>query len=376
MAEQDSSQEKTEQATPKRLEKAKDEGQTARSRELTTSALLLGGTIGLYTFGARMANDLMNIMRYNFTMSRDEIFDTNLMVTKVGVSMGEALWSLVPLFVVLLLAALLGPIALGGWLVSGKAMAPKFNRMNPAAGLKKMFSAKALMELVKALAKVLIILSVAIGFLLTYQGEMLALSRKAVEAGVSGSLQLGASAAILLSASTILVALVDVPFQLWDHSKKLKMSRQDVKDEMKDSEGKPEVKGRIRQLQREISNRRMMSAVPEADVVITNPTHFSVALKYNPDDMDTPILLAKGVDLVAFKIREIATAHNIEIIESAALARSIYYTTELDKEIPKGLYMAVAQILAYVFQLQNFRRAGGQRPLFPRSIKVPPDLRH
>jgi flagellar biosynthetic protein FlhB len=181
---------------------------------------------------------------------------------------------------------------------------------------------------------------------------------------------------VALSAATILIVLVDVPFQIWEHARKLKMSRQDIKDEMKDTEGKPEVKGRIRQLQREMAQNRQMAAVPDADVIITNPTHFSVALKYDPDTMATPILLAKGVDHAALKIREIAKEHSIDIMESPVLARSIYHTTDVDQEIPAGLYMAVAQVLAYVFQLRNYRKGQGDMPAYPRNINVPNDLRY
>ena len=374
MAEDDSSQEKTEQATPKRLEKAREEGQVPRSRELTTTAILLGGTVGLLLFGLGMSESLLAIMTYNFSLERDVIFDIQLMEAQLGWSFREALLSLIPLFGVLVIAAILGPIALGGWLISAKAMAPKFGRMNPIEGIKRMFSLKSLVELAKALAKVLLILSIAIAFLFANEGKMLGLAAQALEPAIANAIKISIWAAIMLAAITVVIALIDVPFQLWDHARKLKMSRQDIKDEMKDSEGKPEVKSRIRQIQREIANRRMMAAVPDADVVITNPTHFAVALKYNPDDMDTPILIAKGVDMIALKIREIAAANHIEIIESPALARSIYYTTEIDQEIPGGLYLAVAQVLAYVFQLRNFRRGRGQKPVFPRNIKVPPDL--
>jgi flagellar biosynthetic protein FlhB len=179
---------------------------------------------------------------------------------------------------------------------------------------------------------------------------------------------------IVLSTVTILIAVIDVPFQIFDHTEKLKMTLQDVKDEMKDTDGRPEVKGRIRQLQQEMANKRMMSDVPEADVVITNPTHFAIAVKYKPDSMNTPIVVAKGVDAVALKIREVAGANHVEIIESPRLARAIYYTTKIDQEIPAGLYIAVAKILAYVFQLQNFRRGRGDRPTYPRSVVVPKDM--
>lgn len=374
MSDQDSSQEKSEQPTPKKLDKAREEGQTPRSKELTTTFLLLGGTIGLWVFGTMMIGVLARIMTYSFSLERETIFDTKKMIIFLSNGLFDGVVSMLPLFAVLLVASIAGPIALGGWLISSKAMAPKFSRMNPLEGLKRMFSLKSLMELVKALAKVLVILTVAVLFLVNYQRDMLALAYQPLESALSESLVISILAAIIISAATIIISFVDIPFQIYDHTKKLKMSKQDIKDEMKDSEGKPEVKSRIRQLQREMANRRMMADVPEADVVITNPTHFSVALKYDPDNMETPILLAKGADLVAFKIREIAQAHKIDIIESPQLARSIFYSTEISQEIPSGLYLAVAQVLAYVFQLRNFRRGQGDKPLYPRNIKVPPDL--
>lgn len=375
MAENDSAQEKTEEATPRRREKAREEGQVPRSRELTTTALLLAGTIGLAIFGQFIGQKLMAILRFNFELERESIFDTSVMISQLAISFYDGLLALVPLFAILLVASVVGPIALGGWLMSTKAMAPKLSRMNPLAGLKRMFSLKSLMELGKALAKVVVILLLAIWLLSGMEHELLGLADEDVVAGIIHSLRLSAYAAIALSAVTILIALVDVPFQIHDHAKKLKMSMQDIKDEHKDTEGKPEVKGRIRQLQREMANNRMMSQVPEADVVITNPTHYSVALKYDPEAMETPVLLAKGGDHIALKIREIARAHDIEIVQSPQLARAVFYTTEVDDEIPAGLYVAVAQVLAYVFQLRNFRRGKGERPLYPRNVPVPPDMR-
>ncbi len=376
MAEDDSSQEKTEEPTSRRLDKAREEGQAPRSKELTTTAILLAGTLGLYIFGPFMIETMREISRYNFQLERDTIMDPSLMFTQLGVSFYNALLMLAPLFVILLIAAIAGPISLGGWLLSAKAMAPKFSRMDPIAGIKRMFSLKSLVELFKALAKVAVILALALALLAAMEPEMLALATQDVHRGMANSLRYSAYAAIALSAATILIALVDVPFQIWDHTRKLKMSTQDIKDEMKDTEGKPEVKGRIRQLQREMANRRMMAAVPEADVIITNPTHYSVALKYNPDAMATPVLLAKGVDVIALKIREIAKEHKVEIIESPALARAVYHTTELDQEIPSGLYLAVAKVLAYVFQLRNYRRGTGPRPEYPRNITVPRDMQY
>ena len=372
--EDDNGQEKTEEASSRKLEKAREEGQIPRSRDLTTTAILLLGTIGLLVFGQYMGGKLMDVTRYNFTIPRDAIFDPQTMIAYLSASMFDGLLSLLPLFGMLLIASIVGPIALGGWLFSGKAMAPKFSRMDPIAGVKRMFSMKALIELAKALGKVAVIFGATILVLLAFEQAMFRLADETVNNAIIHSLEISAYAAIILSASTILIAAVDVPFQIWDHSKKLKMSRQELKDEVKDTEGKPEVKGRIRQLQREMAQRRMMSNVPDADVIITNPTHYAVALKYDPEKMATPIMLAKGGDHVALKIREIAKAHKIEIIESPVLARAIYHTTDVDQEIPAALYMAVAQVLAYVFQLRNFRRGKGEKPTYPRNIKIPKNM--
>ncbi|WP_299774322.1 flagellar biosynthesis protein FlhB [uncultured Pseudoteredinibacter sp.] len=373
---EDSSQEKTEEPTPKRLEKAREEGQVPRSRELTTSVLLLGGTICLFMLGGYITERMEAIMRFNLSLDRNVVFDTNLMFTQLGESIYDGLYILVPIFSVLALASIIGPISLGGWLFSAKSLAPKGSRMNPLSGLKRMFGVKGLMELLKSVGKVSVILILLIVILLAQQEDILRLAYQDVNVALENSMVLSGIAAIILAASTILIAIVDVPFQIWDNSRKLKMSMQEIKDEMKDSEGKPEVKGRIRQLQREMAQNRMMSNVPEADVVITNPTHFACALKYDPNNMATPVLLAKGGDNIAFKIREIAKANGVEIIESPQLARAIFYTTEIDDAIPAGLYMAVAQVLAYVFGLRNFRRGQGERPMFPKDVPIPPDMRY
>ncbi len=376
MAENDSTQEKTEEATPKRKEKAREEGQVPRSRELTTTAVLVIGTAGLWIFGGYMAAIMMKIMSLNFSLEREVLFDEAFMLTQLGISFADAMWMLLPLFALLALAAILGPIALGGWLFSSKAIMPKLNRMDPIAGLKRMFSMKSLMELFKAIGKVLVVMVVGYVVLKVFAREIMSLSELPIAQGLADSLELSALAALILACSTIVVAVIDVPFQIFDHAKKLRMSKQDVKDEHKDAEGKPEVKSRIRQLQREMAQRRMMEKVPEADVVITNPTHFSVALRYDPQTMDTPILVAKGVDHIALKIREIAKAHKVEFVQSPILARAVYYTTELENPIPGGLYVAVAQVLAYVFQLRDFRRGRGEKPAYPRNIQVPRDLHY
>ncbi len=374
MAENDSSQEKTEEPTAKRLDKAREEGQVPRSKELTTTAVLLAGTFGLLLFGKNIGEDILSIMQLSFSIERAALFDSQLMFFFLGESFRQALIGLIPIFLMLLIAAIAGPIALGGWLFSTKSLAPKLDRMNPLSGLKRMFSVKSLVELFKSVAKVLLVGIAAFILLLIMKDALLGLSREGLQHGIAHSLTLSIYAAIILSAVTIIIVLIDVPFQIHEHVKKLKMSRQDVKDEMKDTEGKPEVKSRIRQLQMEMSQRRMMDAVPEADVVITNPTHFSVALKYDPEKMETPILIAKGIDHMALKIREIAKLHNIEFVEAPPLARAVYYTTEVEDEIPEGLFVAVAQVLAYVFQLREFRNGRSAKPSIPKRFDLPKDM--
>lgn len=376
MADNDSSQEKTEEPTPKRLQKAREDGQVPRSRELTTTAVILSGSLGLMFFGEMLANKLLDVMRYNFTLDREAIFDKNLMLSHLGVSFYDGLFALIPLFAILLFASIVAPCALGGWLFSAKSLAPKLDRINPLSGLKRMFSVKSIVELLKAIGKIGVIIAVAYVMLTMTKNRLLGLSSESIEQAIVHSIELSVLAAVILSASTIIIAAIDIPWQIHDHNKKLKMSVQDIKDELKDSEGKPEVKSKIRQLQMEMAQKRMMAKVPEADVVITNPTHYSIALKYDPDNMDTPILLAKGVDHTAMKIREIARANQIEFVEAPALARAIYHTTELDEPIPEGLYVAVAQVLAYVFQLREYRKGRGDRPSYPKKFNLPPDMQY
>ncbi|MFT7388302.1 MAG: flagellar biosynthetic protein FlhB [Candidatus Endobugula sp.] len=374
MSENDSSQEKTEEATPKKADKAKEDGQIPRSKELITTTVLLAGTIGLWLFGGILANSLMDIAKLNFAIPREAVFDVEYMFGNLGQSFYDAFLALIPIFSILLIAAIVGPIALGGWLFSGKSMMPKFSRMSPAAGLKRMFSMNALIELAKALAKVVLIIVLSLILLKSLEGNLMSLAYEDIRTSILHSLDISVWAALALSLVTILIAIVDIPVQIFENSKKLKMTLQEVKDEMKDTDGKPEVKSKIRQLQQEVANRKMMGEVPEADVVITNPTHYAIAIKYNPDSMETPIVVAKGVEHVAFRIRDVAKEHGVDIIESPVLARAIYNTTKIDESIPKGLYVAVAKVLAYVFQLRNFKRGIAQRPSFPYSVDVPDDL--
>ncbi len=372
--ENDNSQEKTEEPTPRRLEKAREEGQVPRSKELNTAAVLIMGTGGLLIFGAQIGNALRDIMYSSFSLPREAIFDSKQMALYLGNAAADAAEALAPIMILLFLASIIGSIALGGWLLSAKAAAPKFSRLNPIKGLQRMFSLKALMELAKAIAKVSVVMFFAVLLLQMQTPELLGLGAEGVVPAMAHATDILAWSFFLLSCTMIVIVLVDVPFQIYDHQKNLKMTKQEIKDEYKDTEGKPEVKSRIRQLQREMSQRRMMQDVPQADVVITNPEHYSVALRYDPKKDQAPLLLAKGGDQLALKIREIAKEHGVEIVAAPPLARSVYYHSEVGEEIPAGLYMAVAQILAYVFQLKQFRRRVSPRPSMP-DFPIPDELR-
>ncbi|PWB33592.1 flagellar biosynthesis protein FlhB [Pseudomonas sp. SDI] len=375
MAESESGQDKTEDPTDKRRNDAREKGEIARSKELNTVAIMLAGSGALLAFGGGLAEAMMELMRVNFTLSREVIVDERYMTAFLLAAGKMALLAVQPVLLILLLAALVGPIALGGWLFATGTLAPKFSRMNPLAGIKRMFSMHSLVELLKALAKFFLILLVALVVLSNDRDDLLAIAHEPLERAIIHSVQVVGWSALWMATGLLLIAAVDVPIQLWQSKQKLMMTKQEVRDEYKDTEGKPEVKQRVRQLQREISQRRMMAAIPEADVIITNPTHYAVALKYDADKGKAPLLLAKGTDFIALKIREIANEHKIQVLESPALARSIYYSTELEEEIPQGLYLAVAQVLAYVYQIRQYRAGKGKPPEPLKDLPIPPDLR-
>ncbi|HEY3698977.1 MAG TPA: flagellar biosynthesis protein FlhB [Spongiibacteraceae bacterium] len=374
MAESESGQERSEDATAKRKDNAREEGQVARSRELNTMFILMAGSGGLIVYGPGLGNALRDLMRFNLSLPREVGFDTNLAAAHLLHSTMAAGNALMPLMGVLIVAALAGPIVMGGWLFSTSALLPKGSRINPLEGLKRIFSLTALIELVKSIIKFVVLSGIAIVIIASMKNKLLALGVEDLQPALADALHMAAWAVLGVSCGMILIALIDVPYQLFDHNRKLKMTKQEIKEEMKDSEGRPEVKGRIRQLQRELARRRMMEAVPKADVIITNPEHFSVALRYDNARRGAPVVVAKGTDQIAMKIREIGNAHSVTLIASPTLARAIYYTTDIDREIPAPLYMAVAQVLAYVFQLKTWHPGQGRKPQTPDALPVPPEL--
>ncbi len=353
MAENENGQERSEQPTAKRLRESREKGQVARSREFNTFVMLMTGGVYLLFAGGDMAARLGALATDGWTLERGLIFDPGLMVPHLEELIGRALVILVPLFIVLMVVAILGPILVGGANFATEAFSPKFSKLNPFTGIKRVFSIQGLMELIKGLGKFFLVAIVAGLAIKSIWGSLLALGEQPVEQAIAQTARMAARIFVIASSSLLLVALIDVPFQIWTHQKQLRMTLQEIKDEFKETEGKPEVKGRIRQMQQEISRRRMMTEVPKADVVITNPTHFAVAIAYTPATMRAPKLLAKGTDEVAKAIRALAEEHRITQVEAPRVARAIYFTTELDQEIPGGLFVAVARILAYVYQLKR-----------------------
>ncbi|ARC91601.1 MULTISPECIES: flagellar biosynthesis protein FlhB [Vibrio] len=375
MAESDG-QERTEDATPRRLQQAREKGQVARSKELASVSVLVIGAIALMWFGESLARALYTVMGRLFDLSRDEIFDLPKLFDIALGSMGSLLGPLLLILVVLFIAALIGAAGIGGISFSVEAAMPKWSKMNPLSGLKRMVGLQSWVELLKSILKVTLVSGVAFYLIDAAQEDLFQLSMDVYPQNIFHALDILLNFVLLISCSLLIVVAIDIPFQIWQHANQLKMTKQEVKDEYKETEGKPEVKGRIRMLQREAAQRRMMSEVPQADVIVTNPEHFSVALRYKQDTDKAPIVVAKGTDHMALKIREIAREHDIYVIPAPPLARALYHSTELEQEIPDGLFTAVAQVLAYVFQLKQYRKRGGQRPHFKASeLPIPPDLR-
>lgn len=374
---EESSGERSEEPTGRRLEQAREKGQVARSKELGTATVLLSAATGLYMLGPGIAKALSNVFERVFTMDRAAIFDTNQMFNVWGVVGGEIGWPLLKIMLLIVVVAFIGNVSLGGMNFSTQAMMPKASKMSPIAGFKRMFGVQALVELAKGIAKFSVVALAAYFLLNHYFNDILLLSADHLPGNVYHALDLLVWMFILLCSSVLFIVVIDVPFQIWNHNKQLKMTKQEVKDEYKDTEGKPEVKGRVRQMQRELAQRRMMAEVPNADVIVVNPEHYAVAIKYDVKRSAAPFVIAKGVDEVAFKIREVARAHNIAIVTAPPLARAIYHTTKLDQQVPEGLFTAVAQVLAYVFQLRQYQKGRGRKPIpIPVNQPIPEDLKY
>ena len=364
-------QERTERATPKRLREAREKGQIARSRDLNSLILLMTSASGVLLLGDSMIGGLVRQMQAGLSLERAQLFDPAVLQTFTGEALIEALLLFLPLLALLFVAALLAPMALGGWTFSPSAVMPKWDKLDPVKGLGRVFSRRGLVESLKAFAKFALVAAVSVLLLYHLAGDMFRLGNEPLQQGLAHAGQLVAWSFLGLSAVLILIAIVDVPFQLWDHSQKMKMTRQEVRDEHKETEGHPEVKSRIRSIQKQLAQQRMMEDVPTADVVVTNPTHYAVALRYDQESMGAPRVVARGADVIAAQIRKVASASNVTVVEAPPLARALYFNTEVGQDIPAGLYVAVAQLLAYVYQLRSVRDRGQDEPPPPADLPVP-----
>ena len=365
MAEAETGGERTEEPSQRRLQEARERGQLPRSRELTNFASMIGGSAALVAIGGTAAAHLSQLMRRSLSIDEKTLRTTDSMTSSLGDACISAVTAVLPVFGALICMVLLASVVLGGWNFSTKALTPDFSRLSPLSGIKRLFGLHGVSELAKALLKCLVVSAVCAAIVSSIFGDVLALGRMAPRAAISRGAGLLSWAFVWLCASLALVAIVDVPLQIFQFKRGLRMTRQELRDESKEMDGRPEIKQRIRQMQQTLARRRMMHKVPTADVLIVNPTHFAVALKYDPKKMRAPVVLAKGVDLVAQNIRRIAEEHHVPIFESPKLARALYRSTDLNKEIPSGLYVAVAQILSYIFRVRTLNPTIAARVVRP-----------
>jgi flagellar biosynthetic protein FlhB len=358
-------QDRTELPTQKRRDDARKRGEVPRSQDLNTAAVVLITGMGLQFLGGRVGTALSALLRSDLALSREQALDESQAVAALGNSMVAAFNACMPLLGLTVVAALLAPLALGGWNLSLEALVPNFARLNPLAGFGRMFSARGAVELAKAFAKFLLVAVIGWFFMRSKAGELVALGAEPLKAAIAHSITLAGSALVQIGAGLGLIAAMDVPWQLHQYTQRLRMSREEIRQELRESEGAPEVRGRIRSLRQRIARRRMMQEVPKADVVITNPTHFAVALRYDERRMRAPMVVAKGADVIATRIREVATEHLVPIFEAPPLARALHASVDIGEEIPASLYVSVAQVLTYIYQLRAARRGGASPPTPP-----------
>lgn len=379
---EESDLEKTEPASPRRLEKAREEGNLPQSRELMAFLVLAAGVGCLWAAGGWMSARTTALLRDGLMLTRDTAFDTSLLFTHLTEQATEALITLAPIFLLTVVGAIVGPIVIGGFNFTSKPLQPNFEKMDPLKGIARIFSVNGVAELVKAVLKSLLVGLVIWWVIRHEQDSLFALISMPIEAGVPEMVHEILAASLMIVGGMAIISAIDVPFQLWQYYKKLRMTKEELKQEGKEQEGSPEVKGRIRRQQMDMARRRMMQDVPTADVVVTNPTHYAVALKYDNKNMAAPQIVAKGMNLIAANIRELAEQNKVPVLEAPPLARALYKHAEVGEQIPATLYTAVAEVMAYVYQLTQYLSGEMAAPEAPKHIDVPegmdpgsPDLR-
>jgi flagellar biosynthesis protein FlhB len=379
---EESDLEKTEPASARRLEQAREEGQVPQSRELTAFLVMAAGAGGLWALSGWFVRRGEDVMRMGLRFDRQDAFDPNAVGLNLLAMGSEAVGTLAPFFIATMVAALLAPVLLtGGWVFSPKALTLKLDRLDPLKGVKRMFSWQSIAEMVKGILKAILLGGIVFWVVLNERDNLFALLGQPLETALPSFGRMILYAFIGFVAGLAVIALIDVPFQLWRYYAGLRMTREELRQEMKELEGDPQLKARIRSQQREIARRRMMSEVPKADVVVTNPTHFAVALKYDNTKMGAPMVVAKGMNLVAQKIRDIAGENNVPLIELPPLARALHRHVEVGAAIPATLYTAVAEVMAYIYQLNAFMAQGGAQggmglmpPTPPLAVALPEGL--
>ncbi|TMO01656.1 flagellar biosynthesis protein FlhB [Pseudoalteromonas sp. S558] len=371
---EDSSQEKTEQPTEKRLKKAKKDGQVARSKELNTAILLMVGISGLLWFANLFYKLFADLMSTSMQLDHNIINNTKMMPIALAQAVLDMLSTLTPFLLLMFIAMWITGCLPGGFVFSMSLVAPKFSKLNPLKGLAKMFGIQSLVELVKSILKISLLAICLYTFLTKLWMQLMFLQNLDVKVAIGQGIELLFLSLMVTVTLLLFIAVIDVPFQQHQISKKIKMTHQEVKEERKSSDGSPEIKNKIRQIQFQQANRKVEERVPTADVIITNPTHYAVAIKYSESAAKAPYVVAKGVDEMALRIREVARQNNKEVIELPALARAIYFSTRIDQEVPNGLYTAVAYVLTYVMQLKAYKQGRGQPPAPLPKLKIPKNL--
>jgi len=370
----DSEEEKTESATPHRLEKAREEGQVPRSRELTSVLMLVAGLGILWMGGESMARKIGQLLAQGLVFDHSVVSDTSQMLHLIGRLFVQAVYTLIPMMAGLVLVAIAAPMLLGGVLISGKAIKFDMGKMNPIKGLGKLVSAQTATELGKSILKAVLVGCVTWLYVRHNWPEMMRLMSESPYTALASSLNMIAMCCVLIVLGLSPMVGFDVFWQLYSYYKGLRMTRQEIRDEYKQQEGDPHIKGKIRQQMRAAARRRMMADVPKADVIVTNPTHYSVALQYDEKKMSAPKVIAKGAGEVALRIRELGKEHRIPVLEAPPLARALYRHSEIGQHIPGTLYAAVAEVLAWVWQLRRWKLEGGLAPKKPANLPVPEAL--
>lgn len=372
MSEEKDQQDRTEEPTPKRVKEAREKGQVPRSRDMQGAVVVGAAALAFVMFGTSLANETLEWLHGSLTeaIKQGAHVPAQRLPGFFVNTFTSGLIIIAPVLLATFVAAILGPMLIGGWNISSKAMAPDFKRMDPIKGIARLFSLNSFAELVRSLLKLFLVATIGGIALWQLSPELLGLARSIEGTGLSRAFAAISWVFVVLALALLIIGFIDAPYQVWQNLRKLRMTKQEITDEFKETEGRPEVKSKLRSLQQEVARGRMMDAVPDADVVVVNPTHFAVAISYKPGRMNAPIVVAKGMDEVAAKIRELADSHNVPVLSAPPLARVLYRSVELEQEVPAALYTSIAQVLTWVYQIKRWHPSKGRQPQAP-TVELP-----